>query len=62
MKTIMFIGHFKTGSTSIQHYFARNWLAEFNLGMPTLNRMRRTWADSDMERTGKLFRDKFGMS
>ena len=42
--------------------FARNWLNEFNLGMPTLNRMRRTWADSDMERTGKLFRDKFGMS
>ena len=42
--------------------FARNWLNEFNLGMPTLNRMRRTWADSDMEHTGKLFRDKFGMS
>ena len=42
--------------------FARNWLNEFNLGMPTLNRMRRTWVDSDMERTGKLFRDKFGMS
>ena len=42
--------------------FARNWLNEFNLGMPTLNRMRRTWADSDMERTGKLFRDKFDMS
>ena len=42
--------------------FARNWLNEFNLGMPTLNRMRRTWAESDMERTGKLFRDKFDMS
>jgi ketol-acid reductoisomerase len=40
--------------------FARNWLQEFSLGMPTLNRMRRTWADSDMEKTGKIWRDKFG--
>lgn len=40
--------------------FARNWLQEFSLGMPTLNRMRRTWADSDMERTGEIWRDKFG--
>ncbi|WFS63371.1 ketol-acid reductoisomerase [Pseudodesulfovibrio thermohalotolerans] len=40
--------------------FARNWLQEFSLGMPTLNRMRRTWADSDMERTGKIWREKFG--
>ncbi|WP_027183749.1 ketol-acid reductoisomerase [Desulfovibrio inopinatus] len=40
--------------------FARNWLQEFSLGMPTLNRMRRTWADSDMEQTGKIWREKFG--
>lgn len=33
MKTIMFIGHFKTGSTSIQHYFARNWLALLRKGV-----------------------------
>jgi ketol-acid reductoisomerase len=42
--------------------FARNWLSEFNLGMPTLHRMRRTCAASGMEETGKLFREKFGMS
>ncbi|WP_027179442.1 ketol-acid reductoisomerase [Maridesulfovibrio bastinii] len=40
--------------------FARNWLQEFSLGMPTLNRMRRTWAESDMEKTGKIWREKFG--
>lgn len=40
--------------------FAKNWLQEFTLGMPTLNRMRRTWADSDMEQTGKIWREKFG--
>ncbi|SHO49669.1 ketol-acid reductoisomerase [Desulfopila aestuarii] len=40
--------------------FARNWLQEFSLGMPTLNRMRRTWTESDMEQTGKIWREKFG--
>jgi len=40
--------------------FAKNWLQEFSLGMPTLHRMRRTWTDSDMERTGKIWREKFG--
>lgn len=40
--------------------FARNWLQEFSLGMPTLHRMRRTWADSDMEKTGHVWREKFG--
>ena len=40
--------------------FAKNWLQEFSLGMPTLNRIRRTWADSDMEQTGKIWREKFG--
>jgi len=40
--------------------FARDWMAEFALGMPTLHRMRRTAADSTMEKTGKDWRDKFG--
>lgn len=40
--------------------FARNWLQEFSLGMPTLTRMRRTCAESDMEQTGKIWREKFG--
>ena len=40
--------------------FARNWLQEFSLGMPTLNRMRRPWAESDMEQTGEIWREKFG--
>jgi ketol-acid reductoisomerase len=40
--------------------FAKNWLQEFSLGMPTLNRIRRTWAESDMEQTGKIWREKFG--
>ncbi len=42
--------------------FARNWLNEFNLGMPTLHRLRRTHKDSDMEQTGKEFREIFGLS
>ncbi|WP_419175854.1 ketol-acid reductoisomerase [Desulfosediminicola sp.] len=40
--------------------FARNWLQEFSLGMPTLHRMRRTCAESDMEQTGEIWREKFG--
>jgi len=42
--------------------FAKNWLIEFNHGMPMLNRMRRTWAESDMEKTGKEFREQFELS
>lgn len=42
--------------------FAKNWLVEFNHGMPVLNRLRRTWKDSDMEEVGKEWRAKFGMS
>lgn len=33
MRLILFIGHFKTGSTSIQHYFARNWLGLLQRGV-----------------------------
>lgn len=40
--------------------FAKEWMNEFALGMPTLHRMRRTWADSTMEKTGRVWREKFG--
>lgn len=40
--------------------FARDWLLEWQLGMPTLSRMRRTEAQSDMEVTGREWRRLFG--
>ena len=40
--------------------FARDWMQEFALGMPTLHRMRRTGAKSTMETTGKSWREQFG--
>ncbi len=40
--------------------FARDWMQEFALGMPTLHRMRRTGSQSKMEQTGKLWREQFG--
>jgi ketol-acid reductoisomerase len=40
--------------------FARDWMQEWSLGMPMLTRMRRTAADSDMERTGHAWRKQFG--
>jgi ketol-acid reductoisomerase len=40
--------------------FAREWMNEFALGMPILHRMRRTWAQSTMEKTGREWREKFG--
>ena len=40
--------------------FAKEWMNEFALGMPTLHRMRRTWAESRMEKTGREWREKFG--
>jgi len=40
--------------------FARDWMQEFALGMPTLTRMRRTGQNSDMERTGEKWRKEFG--
>lgn len=39
--------------------FAKRWLLEFQSGMPTLNRMRRTHKESDMEEVGKEWREKF---
>ena len=40
--------------------FAKEWMNEFALGMPTLHRMRRTAANSTMEKTGVIWREKFG--
>ncbi|HEY1685134.1 MAG TPA: ketol-acid reductoisomerase [Tepidisphaeraceae bacterium] len=40
--------------------FARDWMQEWALGMPTLHRMRRTAAESSMEKTGKVWRKEFG--
>lgn len=40
--------------------FARNWLVEFSQGMPVLHRLRRDRKDSDMEKTGELWREIFG--
>ncbi|HEV7301000.1 MAG TPA: ketol-acid reductoisomerase [Tepidisphaeraceae bacterium] len=40
--------------------FAKEWMNEFALGMPTLHRMRRTAANSTMEKTGIIWREKFG--
>jgi ketol-acid reductoisomerase len=40
--------------------FARDWMQEWALGMPTLHRMRRTGAASAMEKTGERWRREFG--
>ena len=40
--------------------FAKSWLSEWQLGMPTLHRMRRTGGKSFMERVGKEWRELFG--
>ncbi|HYE59227.1 MAG TPA: ketol-acid reductoisomerase, partial [Rhodothermales bacterium] len=40
--------------------FARDWMQEWALGMPTLHRMRRTGQASDMEQTGNRWRKEFG--
>jgi ketol-acid reductoisomerase len=40
--------------------FARDWMQEWSLGMPTLHRMRRTEANSDMEKSGRVWRKEFG--
>jgi hypothetical protein len=42
--------------------FARDWMQEFALGMPTLHRMRRTGANSVMEKTGRAWREQFANS
>jgi ketol-acid reductoisomerase len=40
--------------------FAANWMLEWQLGMPHLHRMRRSWAESQMEKVGHEWRDLFG--
>lgn len=40
--------------------FARDWMQEWSLGMPTLHRLRRTAAQSSMEQTGQQWRKEFG--
>jgi ketol-acid reductoisomerase len=40
--------------------FARDWMQEWSLGMPTLHRLRRTAAASAMEQTGHVWRQEFG--
>ncbi len=43
-----------------QGVFARDWMQEAALGMPQLHRMRRSAADSGMEKTGEAWRRDFG--
>lgn len=40
--------------------FARDWIQEWTLGMPQLHRLRRTAAESEMEKTGAVWRTEFG--
>ena len=40
--------------------FARDWMQEWQLGMPQLHRLRRSAAESQMEQTGKEWREQFG--
>ncbi|HEY7088090.1 MAG TPA: ketol-acid reductoisomerase [Tepidisphaeraceae bacterium] len=40
--------------------FARDWMQEWSLGMPTLHRLRRTGQSSEMEKTGQAWRREFG--
>lgn len=44
-----------------QGIFARDWMQEWQLGMPQLHRLRRTGAESLMEKTGKEWRERFGV-
>lgn len=41
--------------------FARDWMAEWQLGMPQLHRLRRQQAQSTMEQTGREWRREFGL-
>ena len=41
--------------------FARDWMQEWRLGMPQLHRLRRTAAESTMEKTGAEWREQFGV-
>lgn len=41
--------------------FARDWMQEFQLGMPQIHRLRRSQADTVMEQTGREWREQFGV-
>ncbi|MFW6328715.1 MAG: ketol-acid reductoisomerase, partial [Alkalispirochaetaceae bacterium] len=41
--------------------FARDWMQEFQLGMPQIHRLRRSAAESTMEKTGAEWREQFGV-
>lgn len=41
--------------------FAKDWMQEWQLGIPQIHRMRRTAAESPMEKTGKDWRERFGV-
>ncbi len=41
--------------------FARDWMQEWQLGMPQIHRLRRTQAESSMEETGREWREQFGV-
>ncbi len=43
-----------------QGLFARDWMQEWALGMPQVHRLRRTAAESAMEKTGSEWRRDFG--
>ena len=43
-----------------QGVFARDWMQEWALGMPQVHRLRRTAAESTMEKTGAAWRRDFG--
>ncbi len=43
-----------------QGSFARDWMQEWELGMPQIHRLRRTAAESTFEKTGAAWRKDFG--
>ena len=44
-----------------QGIFARDWMQEWQLGMPQIHRLRRAQADTTMEQTGREWREQFGV-
>jgi ketol-acid reductoisomerase len=42
-------------------YFARDWLTEFQAGMPLMNRLARAGTESEIEKTGKQLRELLGI-
>jgi ketol-acid reductoisomerase len=42
-------------------FFARDWLVEFQAGMPLMNRLARAGSNSEIEKTGKQLRELLGI-